>query len=39
MNFQAGILSTGDRGFYGIVIAQGVALLAAAAYVLWKRWL
>ncbi|MDO9488323.1 MAG: CorA family divalent cation transporter [Sphingomonadaceae bacterium] len=39
MNFEAAILRTGDRGFHGIVIAQGVALLAAAAYVRWKRWL
>ncbi len=39
MNFQAGILETGNRGFYGIVIAQGAALLAATAYVRWKRWL
>jgi Mg2+ and Co2+ transporter CorA len=39
MNFQAGILDSADRGFYGIVIAQGVALLVAAAYVRWKRWL
>lgn len=39
MNFQAGILGTGDSGFYGIIIAQGVVLVAAAAYVRWKRWL
>lgn len=39
MNFQAEVLQTGNRGFYGIVIAQGVALLAAAAYVRWQRWL
>ncbi|MBA4095102.1 MAG: magnesium transporter CorA, partial [Candidatus Accumulibacter sp.] len=39
MNFDADILQTGNRGFYGIVVAQGVALIAAAAYVRWKRWL
>lgn len=39
MNFQADLLETGDRGFYAIVIAQGVALIAAAAFVMWKRWL
>lgn len=39
MNFDAGIMHTGNRGFYGIVIVQGVALVAAAAYVVWKRWL
>lgn len=39
MNFEVGILESGNRGFYAIVITQVVALIAAAAYVRWQRWL
>jgi magnesium transporter len=40
MNFDpVNAFATGDRGFYAVVIAQLVALLAAAVYVRWQRWL
>lgn len=39
MNFEAGVLESGERGFYAVVIIQLAALLAAAAYVRWQRWL
>lgn len=39
MNFDAEILKSGNRGFYGIVIAQLAALAIAGAYVRWQRWL
>lgn len=40
MNFEpASAFATGDRGFYAVVIMQLVALLAAAVYVRWQRWL
>jgi magnesium transporter len=40
MNFErTAVFATGNRGFYSIVIAQFVALIAAAVYVRWRRWL
>lgn len=40
MNFErTSVFATGNRGFYAIAIAQFVALVAAAAYVRWQRWL
>jgi magnesium transporter len=40
MNFEeTRVFATGNRGFYAIVVAQFVALIAAAVYVRWQRWL
>lgn len=39
MNFDTRVFETGNRGFYAIVIAQLVALIAAALYVRRQRWL
>lgn len=40
MNFEGTkAFATGNRGFYAVVIIQLVALIAAAVYVRWQRWL